>query len=223
MYQSSLKFISSILFCCFAHLLISQPSGSIPFDKSFQFKPGLYLEFKDWKNNDPVPFENILTDLDRNSPDFFKKLFSKHYIYFKDAVGKEWKVKPSQIFGLSIHNQVFDKNFAQIKFIGSICYYADTRVDVINELIEVGLELSTSYFPNTSSPNRQWSKPDLKEFIIDFATGETTPFNQRNVEVILKRDREIYREYQKAKGAKKDKLYRFMYEYNKKYPVYFRE
>lgn len=47
-----------------------------------KFKDGIYLNFEQVRNNDPIPKAKILTSADYNDKEFFKDLLASDKIYF---------------------------------------------------------------------------------------------------------------------------------------------
>ncbi len=57
---------------------------------------------------------------------------------------------------------------------------------------------------------------------MDFYTGNRVDFNLENLENMLKRDDEIYKEFMAlSRKKKKEQANRFIRKYNEKHPVYF--
>ncbi len=63
---------------------------------------------------------------------------------------------------------------------------------------------------------------EQREFIMNFYEGKIKEMKQEEVEMLLKRDVELYKEYNALnKRKQKEQLYRFIRKYNENNPVYF--
>jgi len=63
---------------------------------------------------------------------------------------------------------------------------------------------------------------EIKEFLLDFYHNDLSLFTIEKAEEYLKRDPEIYKEYNTLSNKKKKELIsRYIRQYNEKHPVYF--
>ena len=74
------------------------------------------------------------------------------------------------------------------------------------------------YDPYTSSSNSK----EIRQYIIDFKTGEIYSYYYKYIELILMNEPELYDEYHNLSKRKRKKL-KFVYvrKYNKKKPLFF--
>ena len=182
----------------------------VQYVEGFNFKEGLYIHFMDWKANDPITLDKIITNYDKDDKLFFRDLLSGKKIKYYDKNGVIQEVKPAEIFGYSVDNFVYTYEHTKISVIGAICHFSNITMGTITEQHVSHVLLS-----------KEPGKDQIKEFIIDFEGNRKLYFNKKNVENILKRDAQLFKEYKNTKGKKKEKLYQFMFKYNKKYPIYF--
>ncbi len=59
----------------------------VEYTPDFRFNDGIYFNFNQVKLNTPIPKAKLLTSLDYNDREFFKKILSVDKIYFYDNVG----------------------------------------------------------------------------------------------------------------------------------------
>lgn len=195
----------------------------VQYSKGFDFKEGIYLTIQDWKNNDPIPLNRISTKFSISGGDFFKrllspdwkegnskKLFSMKQVRYYDDNNEIQAVNTSKIFGYSDGNLVYTENHSIIPIIGSICHYT--------KYVIKGNRGGVYGIPNNGI---SYGKVKAKEFIIDFEKNQRLPFKKRHIEEIIKRDQELYKDYEKERGNRRQKLYKYLLEYNKKHPIYF--
>ena len=71
----------------------------VKYTPDFRFKDGIYLNFEQVKNNSPIPKAKLLTSVDYNDREFFKKLLEMDKIYFYDDMGVRQEVAKSNIWG----------------------------------------------------------------------------------------------------------------------------
>ena len=178
----------------------------------FRFERGIYPSIDHWKNNQPVKPEEILTDLERNSSKFFQLLFAQESFRYPENNQIVYK-KPDELFGYSNGVQVFYKTSYRFEVIGSVCL-----------LKEVGLiDSYSSFIKPGEAYEAARKKGSGKLYILDFETGKFFKLKPKKAIAILKRDPEIYQQYKKSKGKKKERVLDAIKEYNFKYPAYFPE
>lgn len=185
------------------------------------FKDGLYLNFKQVKTNSPIPKVRIRTNLDYANSHFFDELVQNEYIVFYDNLGNSEKVKTEQIWGycnrgtlyINVHNQ-----FNRIPVLGSISHFT-----ALYSYTEYRSPYSTySYYDryNTTAQN----KTELRQYVLDFETGEVREFNYKTMEVLLSNDPELMEEYTSLSRRKKRKMkFYYLRQYNEKHPLEFNE
>ena len=191
-----------------AALLTAQEK--VRYTEDFQLARGIYTSLQDFQSNDPVKPTDIITDIDASSPKFFQYLLAQEDFRFPRNNKIVYK-KPKEIFGYSDGRQVYYGLKYRFEVIGEICLLKE--VDVVD---------SYSSFINPGDKYEAAREQGSgKLYILDFETGDFFRCKPQKVEAILKRDEELYREYQQARGKKKDKALNFIKEYNFRHPVYF--
>ena len=215
-----------------------EKEGMVKYTPDFRFKDGLYLNFDQVKLNSPIPKAKLLTSVDYNDREFFKKIMEMDKIYFYDNMGVRQEVEKNNIWGYArngvLHVQI-QGNFNRITFVGSICHFvADiTTYDPYYYNSPYGYYdpyyspygYGNYYSPYGSyySPYRQSSMPrtELKQYIIDFESGKVLEFDPENTELILMKDNELYEEYvQLSKKKKKELMFVYIRKFNEKNPLY---
>lgn len=203
----------------------------------FRFRDGIYLNFDQVKNNSPIPKAKLLTSMDHNDRDFFRKLFENDKIYFYDNMGIRQEVPKNQLWGYSRNGVLYvqiQENFNRITFVGNISHFvADvTTYDRYNPY-GYGNYYDPYYFspygyrnyyypysPYYSYPNRT-ARNELKQYIVDFETGKILEFDLHNTEILLMKDDEIYEEWVKLPRRKrKELMFVYIRKFNEKKPLY---
>lgn len=191
---------------------------SIPFSKDFILYEGLYLNYQEFRVNWPISKEKIITTINKDQLDFYSKLIEQEFIEFKERDGSISKIQSNRVWGYCQNNTIFinlDKNFFRIPIFGAISNFLGT--------VEVA-SISQGYDPFMNAPmNSSQSKTrEIRQFLLDFYSGEISPFSLEKTEELLKRDEEIYKEYMLLnKKKKKEFATKYIRMYNEKHLVYF--
>ena len=206
--------------------------GMVKYTPDFRFTDGLYLNFDQVKLNNPIPKSKLLTSLDYNDREFFKKILEGEKIYFYDNMGVRQEIERSSLWGYSrngvLYIQVQD-NFNRITFVGNICHFvADiTTIDSRSYNSPYGYYdpyyspygYSNYYNPYSSyySPYRQpgVARNELKQYLIDFESGKVLEFDVTNTELLLMKDSQLYDEYvQLSRKKKKELMFVYIRKFN---------
>jgi len=214
----------------------------VKFTPDFRFKDGIFLNFDQVRENDPIPKAKLLTSADYNDRDFFNKVLSSEKIYFYDEMGIRQEVAKDNIWGFSRNGVIYvmiQGNYNRITFVGSICHFvADvTTYDSYNYNYYSpygyydpyyyspysyygGYNPYGSYYSPYSNP-RSTPRNEIKQYIIDFETGKVMEFAIDNVEILLMKDPAIYDEFiQLSKSKRKELMFVYVRKFNEKNPLY---
>jgi len=217
--------------------------GMVKYTPEFRFNDGVYLNFEQVKQNKPLSKARLLSSLDYNDRDFFRKLFEQDKIYFYDDMGVRQEIAKSSVWGYSRNGILYiqvQNEFVRITFVGSICHFVadvttvDSRYDSpYGYYNPYGYYSPYSYSPYYSpysyynpyspyySPYNRRTRTDLKQFIIDWETGRTAEFDINNTALFLTRDPELYEEFSRlSRRKKKDLQFVYLRKFNEKHPLY---
>jgi len=201
-------------------------------------KDGIYINFDQVKLNKPIPKAKLLTSVDYNDREFFKKIMSSEKIYFYDDMGVRQDLAISNIWGYARNGVLYiqiQENFNRITFVGSICHFvADvTSTDPRYSNSPYGYYdpyyspygYNSFYSPYSSygSPYRQSNstRSELKQYLIDFESGKMLEFDIDNTELLLMKDNALYEEYvQLSHKKKKQLMFVYIRKFNDKNPLY---
>ena len=143
----------------------------VQYDQSFQFREGIFLTFKDFKNNTAVPNSAIVTNLNPNSPDFYNELLTDKVIKLKTASDSIVDWKTNEIWGFCRNGNIYinyQNDFYRIPVLGSLSHFV-AKVVVRNSF----------YDPWNGVPTDQY-QTELRQFILDFETGDIYDFELEN-------------------------------------------
>src|SRR5664279_2408234 len=121
-------FLISLFSQCmpFVGLFGQDKEGMVKYTPDFKFNDGIYLNFDQVKMNSPIPKAKLLTSIDYNDREFFKKIFEGAKIYFYDNMGIRQEVAKNSIWGYSRNGVLYvqiQENFNRITFVGNICHF----------------------------------------------------------------------------------------------------
>lgn len=109
-------------------LFVLSADAQVAYSRDFQFKEGLYLNFQQFRNNDPVAKSQIISELDKTDLSFFDRIAAKKNtpINYIDSSGIKQTKSISDLWGYSKNNAIFinyDGSFYRIGVIGSLCHF----------------------------------------------------------------------------------------------------
>lgn len=202
--------------------------NQVKYTPDFRFTDGLYLNFDQVKNNNPIPPARIISRNDPGDFNFFRNLVEEKTISYFDAYGAKKEVKTGEIWGFSQDGKLFinyNDEFNRIPIIGHICHFiADVTVyDTYYDPYMYDRYYNSYYNPYYSRPyNRSTRSREMRQYIMRFDTGEVMPYDRESVLVILMEDPELYEEYNSlGKRKQRDLMFFFIRRFNEKTPLYF--
>jgi hypothetical protein len=217
-----------------------EKEGMVKYTPDFRFKDGIYINFDQVKMNSPIPKAKLLTSVDYNDREFFKKILEIDKIYFYDNLGVRQEIAKNTIWGYARNGVLYiqiQESFNRITFVGSICHFVadittyDSRYNSPYGYYDPYYSpygYSNYYSPYGSyyspySPYRQssMSRTELKQYLIDFESGKVLEFDADNTELLLMKDNVLYDEYvQLSKKKKKELMFVYIRKFNDKNPLY---
>jgi len=185
----------------------------VPYDFSFFFNEGIYLDFRSFKNNSPLKLESVIYPQSDDDL-FFDKMDTAKIIIYIDKYGMSVNLQKEKVWGYSKNGKPYiqwaDK-FNLIPFVGSVCHFITTVT--VNYTTYRDPFYDPYYYPSS----RTYQTEELRQFLIDTETGNVMDYNIPNAEVILKREPELYNEFSKLRKRKKNKqLFYYIKRYNEK-------
>lgn len=216
--------------------------GMVKYTPDFRFKDGIFLNFDQVKENNPIPKAKLLTSIDYNDREFFRKLFENDKIYFYDNMGIRQEVTKNNIWGYARNGVLYvqiQENFNRITFVGSISHFVadittyDSRYynpygygNYYDPYYYSPYGYNSYYYPYSPyspySPYRSnMSRNELKQYIIDFDNGKVLEFDIHNTELLLMKDNQLYEEWVNLPRRKrKELMFVYIRKFNEKNPLY---
>lgn len=211
-----MKKILSILFLMPILIFAQQDSAKIEkikYTPDFKFKDGIYLSFEDIKHNNPIIKERIITDLNYEDYAFFEKLLNNaKKITVLDLMGLRKEIPVKNIWGFSQNGIVYirwNDTFNRIPVFGSISHFIADKTYITNNPNYPYNYYNSYYNPynpyySTGYPN-QTKQTELRQYLLDMETGKVIEYSDKNLELILMRDPELYQEFKDLKKKERKK------------------
>ena len=197
-------------------------NDSVQYTRDYVFNEGIYITYSDFRMNRPITKNVIVSKEDKEQLDFIgKTVENSEYIFFKFG-GHVHKVKTDSIWGFSQNNTVFinyDKKMFRIPVFGNISQFV-ASVEVINNY--AGTNSPYYYNYGVTATNMPTKGREVRQFLLDFYSGEIMDYTLANITELLKRDEAIYKSFMAlSKGKRKKQMGMFLRNYNNAHPVYF--
>ncbi len=211
----------------------------VKYTPDFRFNDGVFLNFDQVKLNKPIPKARILTSVDYNDREFFRKVFEPGKIYFYDNMGIRQEVDVDNIWGYSRNGVLYIRvqgNFNRITFVGSICHFVADVTTYYSRYNNSPYGFYDPYYNPYSYNNYYYnpynpyyspygpsnmSRTELKQYIIDFESGKILEFNIENTELLLMKDSKLYDEYvQLSRRKKKQLMFVYIRKFDEENPLY---
>lgn len=205
-----------------------EPVKTVKYQPGFEFNDGIYANFDMVKDNNPIPPARIVSDHDMFDRAFYEKVTGEKEIVMYDENGVKKVMETANIWGYG-RNGVLHINIAQafhrISFVGSISHF-------VASITTYSPNYYDPYYYNPYSPysygyNRyttpqsNYASTDLRQYLLNFESGEVLEYTTESVEVLLMGDPELYDEFQSLRNRKKKQMkFVFIRRYNEKHPLY---
>lgn len=197
-------------------VFFSQNTDRIQSHEQEPGKEGIYINCRRYLDKHPIDKSQIKTDLDINDGEFYGKVLSKSRITYTD--GSAIKVLSTDSIWGFIQNKTLYINiqgrFYRVPVFGRISYFM--------AMVEVNRFGGTGFDPITGMPVSMPSKTrEMREFILLFDAGcGPFPFDLDKVENELRKDEEVWKEYEKEKRRNRKKyITKYIRKYNARNPL----
>ena len=205
-----------------------QEPTMVKYTSDFQFGDGIYANFDMVLANDPIPPARIVTDLDMFDRGFYEKITAGKEIVIYDENGVKKELPTHEIWGYGRNGILYinvGSAFHRISFVGSICHFVATVTTYNPNYYDpyyYNPYYSSSYYYNRySMPHSNVASTDLRQYLLDFETGDVMEYETESVEVLMMKDPELADEYHSLSGRKKKQMkFVFIRRYNERHPLY---
>jgi len=206
-----------------------QGKKMVEYSPDFEFNDGIFPNFESVKENNPIPAARIVTDEDLNDRAFYDKVTAQKDITIYDDNGVKKVMRTEDIWGYSRNGILYinvGMAFHRISYMGSICHFVATVTTYNPNYYDpyyYNPYYSSSYYYNRYSyPQSNVANTDLRQYLLDFETGDVMEYDTESVEVLLMKDPELSDEYHSLRNRKKKQMkFVFIRRFNEKHPLYF--
>lgn len=225
------RIFAYLLLFVFAPLLVAQEreeANLVKHSPDFEFNDGIYANFGMVVANDPVSPARIVSDVDMYERDFYDKITAQKEIVIYDDNGVKKVMKTKNIWGYGRNGVLYiniGSAFHRISFVGSISHFVASVTTYSSNYYDPYYNpyYNNSYYYNRySQPQSNYTNTELRQYLLDFETGEVLEYDIESVEVLLMKDPELADEFQALRNRKKKQMkFVFIRRYNEKHPLYF--
>jgi hypothetical protein len=199
----------------------------IRYAPDFKFKEGIFLSFDQVKQNNPIPKSSIITTVAYDDPSFYERVLHEKKIQVFDNLGTKQEIPVKNLWGFSRNGILYinlnDGSF-RITIVGSICHFVaslTTYNSSYNPYYNYGYPYSSYPYNPYYSPYSSTPTSEMRQYMLDFKTGNVLDYNEESVELLLMSDPELHDEFA-ALGNKRQKQMKFLYirKFNERNPLY---
>lgn len=201
----------------------SAQSDSVSEAVDIEFNEGIYIVFEQVKLNTPLEKSRVITKIDYNDPDFFNQVLSIKELSFYDDKGMKQSVPVKSIWGYAKNGDLYvgiNNQYCKVSYLGSICHFIVTNFQTVYESTYDPYYNSNPYYYPSAGMRYANPKTELRQFLINFETGQVVDYTADNILALLANDPQLYDEYAALKKKKREQL-KFFYirKFNQRNPL----
>lgn len=205
------KLLFLFLYCL--PLIAASQADSVAYSRDFEFREGYFLNFAQFKSNQPIPKSAVVSGYPKNQTDFITQMLNQKYITYTDAQGQEQKTETATLWGYCQNRTVcvnFNGEFNRINVIGALCHLTA----IVSVPIGYTDPMSINYGLNRVD--------ELRQFVLDTHNDKIYDFNVKTMELLLQQyDMELFTEFMALKkGKKSDSIFIYLRKFNERHPLY---
>ena len=201
----------------------SDSTNMVEYTPDFKFKEGVYINFNQVQNNDPLPKSRIVATIDYDDPEFFDKILDQKSVYYYDNIGNREELKTNKIWGYSRNGFLYikmDDGFFRITMIGAVCHFVASET-TYSSYYNSPYAYGGYYDPYRSYPS-SYPTTEMRQYLLDFKTGRVMDYTEEALDVIFMQDPKIQEEYSSLSNRKRKQMkFVYMRKYNEQNPLYF--
>jgi len=201
--------------------LIFQGQTKIIYTPAYQFKDGIYLQFSQFLSNNPLPKEQLIP-YNKNNIFFLRNSLKKDTLSFWGTTGTIQKIPTKEVWGYAENNYCYifyNGQFNRILTIGTIGFFVSNvtvKRTYFNDYSMMDYN-DPFYYPGG---NRTVESKEIRQYLIDFTTGQVFPMDYHYFEQLISVDENIFNEYSNLPKRKKRKmLFIYLRRFNEQHPL----
>jgi hypothetical protein len=201
----------------------------IKYSPEFKFKEGVFFNFDQVKTNTPILKSSIITQVAYDDADFFELVLKEKKIQVFDELGSRQEIETKNIWGFSRNGVLYinlNDGYFRVTIIGNICHFVASQTTYgsgTNPYYGYGYPYYYSpYYSPYYSSRASSSNVEMRQYLLDFKTGNVMEYDEESVELLLMADPELHDEFA-GLSKKKQKQMKFLYirKFNEKNPLFF--
>jgi hypothetical protein len=200
----------------------------IRYTPEFKFKEGIYINFDQVRQNNPIPKSRIITSIAYDDPDFYDRILTDKKLQVFDNLGTKQEINVKNLWGFSRNGVLYidlNEGYYRVTIIGNICHFVanlTTYNNNYNPYYSYAYPYYSYPYSPYYSPYSNTSNTEMRQYLLDFKTGNVLEYDEESVELLLMQDPELHDEFASL-SKKKQKQLKFMYirKFNEKNPLYF--
>ena len=193
-------------------------TDSTLYSVDFKFNDGIFLNIEQLKENNAIPYKNIISNEDYTSNNFISKVLLNNEIHFYYK-GKRESINTRKIWGYAQNGVLYintQESFYRIPSVGSISFF----------VASVTVEYQSSADPWGNSyngiQNQNYTSSEIHRFLLDFNDGSLYNYTLSNIEKLIAKDKILYKEFMSLKKrVRKQKSFIYIRRFNENNPLYF--
>lgn len=208
------------LYLFFATLILQAQTKTV-YTPAYHFKDGIYLQFSQFLSNNPLPKEKLLS-YNKNDIFFLRNSLKKDTLYFFGKTATIQKILTKEVWGFAENNYCYiyyNGQFNRILTIGTIGFFVSmvtVKRTYFNDYSMMNYD-DPFYYPGG---NQTVESNEIRQYLIDFTTGQVFPMNYRYFEQLISVDEKFFNEYSNLRKRKKRKmLFIYLRRFNELHPL----
>lgn len=192
----------------------------VEFDPDFRFHDGIYLDFQDFKANNPIPITHIISAHDIRLPDFMELVTDEDVVTYFDMLGEQRSAATKDIWGYAHNGKAFisyGDGFFRMPMMGTITHF--TAAVTTYRMMSDPMMMNPGMMPYREVPVQE-----LRQFVLDMRSGKVLPFSEDNVLTLMNSEPELVDAFlAQRKKQRQQSLMLYIRRYNERYRLYFPE
>lgn len=218
-----------IIYIMFCSTMTAQQDDTllmIRYSPDFEFKDGIFLNFDQVQQNNPIPISLIISPVAFDDPDFYDRILIEKTVRFFDDLGSAQEILVQDIWGYSHSGTLYiniNNGFYRITIIGNICHFVANVTTYDRYYNSYNPYISPYYYPYSPyTPYSNNMSTEMRQYLLDFMTGEVMDYDVPELEVLLMSDPELHDEFVSlSKRKKKQQKFLYIRKFNERNPLFF--
>lgn len=214
----------SLVVLCLIYV-IGLAQDSIQYTADFDFYDGLYLDFEDFRNDNPIPFESVISTYSVNDPMFLEQMLADRDITYRDRFDEVRTVSINDIWGYARNGRPY-VCFTGSRYLGLLVPDQRKRKNednfgkfiIIGQLCVFQVNMLTHRDP-TNILSGAW---DTNQLFFSIRERRVADYNGPEFERLIADDPELLKEFVALDlDEKKKRMFSYVLRYNQRHPLYF--